>query len=90
MAGCGVEYSQEHSSKQEGIAMKNTVAVKTAVKDPVCGMELETADAAGHTEHKGKTHYFCAPGCKEKFDANPEQYVGKSSTAAKSGHGCCG
>ena len=27
----------------------------TAVKDPVCGMDVESATAAGRTEHKGQT-----------------------------------
>ena len=62
----------------------------TAVKDPVCGMEIETAKAAGHTEHAGQTYYFCDSKCKEKFDHNPPQYLGKSAEKPKSGHGCCG
>jgi Cu+-exporting ATPase len=65
--------------------MKST----TAVKDPVCGMDIETATAAGRTEHKGQTYYFCASQCKEKFDLTPEQYVGKSAGTPKSGQGCC-
>ena len=36
----------------------------TAVKDPVCGMDVETATAAGRTEHKGQTYYFCGSKCK--------------------------
>jgi Cu+-exporting ATPase len=53
--------------------MKST----TAVKDPVCGMDIETAKAAGRTEYKGQTYYFCGPKCKEKFDLSPEQYLNK-------------
>ena len=44
-------------------------------KDPVCGMDVDPATAAGKSEHNGKTYYFCATGCKQKFDANPSQYV---------------
>jgi YHS domain-containing protein len=61
----------------------------TAVKDPVCGMDIETATSAGRTEHKGQTYYFCGSHCKEKFDLNPQQYLGKSAGTPKSGHGCC-
>ena len=50
----------------------------TAVKDPVCGMDVETATAAGRTEYRGQTYYFCGSKCKEKFDLRPEQYLGKS------------
>jgi Cu+-exporting ATPase len=62
----------------------------TTVKDPVCGMEIEAATAAGHTEFKGQTYHFCGSKCKEKFDLNPSQYLGQSGAAPKSGHGCCG
>jgi Cu+-exporting ATPase len=59
----------------------------TVVKDPVCGMDIETASAAGHTEHAGQTYYFCGSNCKEKFDKNPAQYLDKQ--AGKSKTGCC-
>ena len=68
------------------IVMKNT----TAVKDLVCGMDVAADTAAGRTEYKGQTYYFCGSKCKEKFDLNPEQYLGKSAGTPKSGHGCCG
>ena len=62
----------------------------TAVKDPVCGMDVEIANAAGHSEYKGQSYHFCGSKCKEKFDSNPEQYLGKSAETNESGHGCCG
>jgi Cu+-exporting ATPase len=65
--------------------MKNT----TAVKDLVCGMDVESATAAGRTDYKGQTYYFCGSKCKEKFDSNPAQYLGKVAATPKSGHGCC-
>ena len=27
--------------------------------------------------YKGKTYYFCCPGCKPQFDKNPEKYISK-------------
>ena len=45
------------------------------MKDPVCGMQVDPAKAAGTSEHQGQTHYFCSKGCKAKFDANPGHYV---------------
>jgi len=44
-------------------------------KDVVCGMQVDPKRAAGQSEYQGKTYYFCAAGCKRKFDANPSQYV---------------
>jgi Cu+-exporting ATPase len=47
------------------------------VKDPVCGMTIDEKTAAGKSEYDGKTYYFCAPICKQKFDKNPQQYADK-------------
>jgi YHS domain-containing protein len=49
--------------------------MKQMVKDVVCGMEINPKESAAQSEYQGKTYYFCAPGCKRKFDANPQQYV---------------
>ena len=45
------------------------------VKDPVCGMEINPAEAAGKSEYQGQTYYFCSPGCKKAFDKEPQKYV---------------
>jgi Cu+-exporting ATPase len=47
----------------------------TAVKDPVCGMNVNPATAKHHVEHAGKSVYFCCAPCAEKFKANPEKYL---------------
>lgn len=44
-------------------------------KDPVCGMEVDEKKAPAKTEYKGKTYYFCAPGCKKAFVQNPDKYL---------------
>jgi Cu+-exporting ATPase len=44
-------------------------------KDPVCGMDVDPATARHSSEYQGKTYYFCAPGCKKAFDAEPEKYL---------------
>ena len=49
------------------------------VKDPVCGMVIDAATAAGSSEYEGVTYYFCAVGCKEAFDAEPSKYVGAAA-----------
>jgi P-type Cu+ transporter len=54
-------------------------------RDPVCGMEVNAQDAAGTTQHRGQTYYFCSEDCKKKFEQNPEQYArGQSQSAGKS------
>jgi Cu+-exporting ATPase len=46
------------------------------VEDPVCGMTIESTDAAASSRWEGKTRYFCSTACKEAFDANPAKYEG--------------
>jgi Cu+-exporting ATPase len=48
---------------------------KTLVKDPVCNMDVDPAKAAGSSEYKGQTYYFCSPGCVKRFSADPEKYL---------------
>jgi Cu+-exporting ATPase len=48
-------------------------------KDPVCGMDVDPSQAAGQSEYKGQTYYFCAPGCKKQFDKDPERYIGQQT-----------
>jgi Cu+-exporting ATPase len=45
------------------------------VHDPVCGMDIDPATAAGKFEYKGVTYYFCSPGCKRSFEKDPEKYL---------------
>jgi Cu+-exporting ATPase len=46
-------------------------------KDPVCGMDVDEKKAAGKSDYKGQTYYFCSPGCQKSFDKEPEKYVGQ-------------
>jgi len=46
--------------------------------DPVCHMEVEPEEAPAKAEYKGKTYYFCAPGCKVAFEKDPEKYLQQS------------
>lgn len=54
-------------------------------KDPICGMEVKPEEAAATCEYKGKTYYFCAVACKERFEKDPERYIEKE----EKGGGCC-
>lgn len=52
-------------------------------KDPVCGMKVDEQSAAGKTEYRGSTYYFCSPGCKKSFDKEPEKYISGSVESEK-------
>ena len=44
--------------------------------DPICKMEVDTDNPnGGSSEYSGSSYYFCAPGCKVAFDAEPEKYL---------------
>jgi Cu+-exporting ATPase len=44
-------------------------------KDPVCGMNVDPAKAAGRHEYNGTTYYFCNPRCLTRFQAEPDKYL---------------
>jgi len=48
----------------------------TTVKDPVCGMDVEPAQAKWSHERDGHTYHFCGKSCLDKFRADPERYTG--------------
>ncbi len=41
--------------------------------DPVCGMTVDPATAAGQYDYQGDTYYFCASSCLETFKRNPQR-----------------
>jgi Cu+-exporting ATPase len=45
--------------------------------DPVCKMTVEPTKAAAQSTHRGQTYYFCAVGCKQAFDKEPEKYLAR-------------
>ena len=55
--------------------------------DPVCGMAVDPAKAAGRFEYKGTTYHFCSQHCLRAFKADPEKYL-KPKTGDTQG-GCC-
>lgn len=44
-------------------------------KDVVCGMDVDPATAKHSTQYQGQTYYFCGPGCKRAFEADPQQFI---------------
>lgn len=44
------------------------------VTDPVCKMRISAKTASFSKTYKGENYYFCASGCYEKFNKNPQRY----------------
>jgi len=68
--------SSGHASSHEGMHMGNEDDsmprdVMNVAIDPVCGMTVDTANAAATVTHDGVVYYFCSEGCATTFTANP-------------------
>jgi uncharacterized protein len=50
------------------------LALWRAARDPVCGMTVDRGKALS-AEHQGKHYFFCGPGCRSKFEAEPDRYA---------------
>jgi len=56
------------------------------MKDPVCGMDVGPATAAGHAEFQGTTYYFCSARCQTRFEAGPARYLTAAPATPPCGH----
>ena len=45
------------------------------VRDPVCGMRISVSEAYAQVEHDSQAYYFCASGCKDRFEERPSRYI---------------
>src|SRR5680860_1244242 len=69
------------------------VTASPAVKDPVCGMDVDPTASEHHLEYDGATYHFCSAHCRSKFEANPAHYtsaaprVGPATPPPSDGHG---
>lgn len=53
-----------------------TSAVESATAiDPVCKMTVAAVDASIHADVDGVRYYFCCPGCKDAFVAEPAAFL---------------
>ena len=44
--------------------------------DPVCGMTVDPHTTPHRHSYRGAPYYFCSAGCRTKFAADPEKYLG--------------
>jgi P-type Cu+ transporter len=70
---------------QQPVTLTRQPAEKGEVEpsvDPVCKMLVTPETAAARYDLDGKTYYFCAVRCKEKFEADPAQYLAPPTVTA--------
>lgn len=51
--------------------------VSQAIEQKTCPVMEAPINKELYTEYKGKKVYFCCPGCKEKFEKEPDKYIPK-------------
>jgi xanthine dehydrogenase accessory factor len=49
--------------------------------DPICGMDVEVADARHRLAFEGNTYYFCCGGCRAAFAADPKAALAAMGSA---------
>lgn len=66
----------DHHSNSGSDCCAGHAKMKPGVKDPVCGMAVDPETTAHHASHAGQSYHFCSAGCRTKFVAEPERYLG--------------
>ncbi len=74
--------AQEPASPKPGAAGLPVAAPREEI-DPVCGMTVEVSSARYRAEVGGRTYYFCAAGCRERFLAAPEKFGAAAGAGAR-------
>jgi YHS domain-containing protein len=75
---CGADSSQRTDAKQAPAVFDAAQKVGTKASCPISGEEFTITAATLHSEYKGKHVYFCCPGCKTRFDKDPEKYLARN------------
>jgi Cu+-exporting ATPase len=57
-------------------------AATGTVIDPVCGMTVDPAKSPHRHDYRHATHHFCSAGCRGKFAADPQKYLGDAAPEA--------
>ncbi|RWA77562.1 MAG: heavy metal translocating P-type ATPase [Mesorhizobium sp.] len=70
------DHSHHHAHGASCCSAKNAApAAEAVIRDPVCGMTVDTAAGKPTAEHGGRTFHFCSERCRTKFQAEPETYL---------------
>lgn len=75
------EIVQERRAAERYAADRTAPAQQAAparAVDPVCGMTVAAVAATPHADLGGVTTWFCCPGCRDRFLADPDRYADAS------------
>jgi xanthine dehydrogenase accessory factor len=68
--------AERRSADASGSASGAAAPPATAL-DPVCGMTVAALSTVLHADHGGKRYFFCGPGCRDAFTADPASFLAK-------------
>jgi Cu+-exporting ATPase len=72
----------QHASV-DAIPLRRRDAAPRIVKDQVCGMTVNADTTPHHAEYQGEAYYFCSAGCRTKFVADPQRFIGSEAKASE-------
>jgi Cu+-exporting ATPase len=71
----GARPHHHHGHERHGHSGPDSVAATAAVKDPVCGMDVDPAKTPHKALYEGHEYFFCSAGCQAKFQKEPSRYT---------------
>jgi YHS domain-containing protein len=78
LAGVGCKKKSEPAAPAQPANEPNAVvAAAGAIEQKLCPVMEAPINKDLFTVYEGKKVYFCCAGCKEKFEANPQEYLAK-------------
>jgi xanthine dehydrogenase accessory factor len=69
------QFTAERGEVRPAVVGPAAVPPAPAATDPVCGMAVAQVPGSLSTEHAGATVWFCGPGCRDAFRADPRRYA---------------
>ena len=65
-----------HHASAEAASRGHKADAPHLATDVVCGMTVDMDATAHRADYRGQTYYFCCGGCRAKFVADPQHYLG--------------
>jgi P-type Cu+ transporter len=69
----------QHGAHAAAQSVPGHASAGGSVRDPVCGMTVDPQTTAHRQSLAGNTYYFCSGGCRAKFAADPQKYLGSAA-----------
>ena len=73
VAADGSQYQEDAAKAPKSFDKPQKPGTKATC--PVMGNEFTITEQSPFSVYKGRYYYFCCPGCKPQFDADPAKYA---------------